>query len=132
MRVHVLYEADGICNISFEVKDTGIGISDEAGSTMFKPFVKNVESNQKQTDGLGLYVTQRLIHQMRGSMKYSSILGIGSVFKIRIPSDKIPNCVSRRLMEGKQGPVTSNKCNSSIGLHRKAAQFESSITTTPC
>jgi len=51
LAVDLTSEKDGVYNISFEVKDTGIGISDEAAKTLFKPFISRVISDRKATDG---------------------------------------------------------------------------------
>ena len=51
MSVALAYERDGLYYISFEIKDTGVGITDEAAKTLFKPFVSDSISDRKPSDG---------------------------------------------------------------------------------
>ncbi|KAK6521814.1 hypothetical protein TWF506_002018 [Arthrobotrys conoides] len=85
LRVYVVSTQGSTCRICFEVKDTGIGISEEAGKSIFKPFAEDDETGRRPTDGLGLYVTQKIVKQLGGSLDFFSTLGIGSVFKITFP-----------------------------------------------
>lgn len=85
LRVYVVSTQGSTCKICFEVKDTGIGISEEAGKSIFKPFVGDDETGRRPTDGLGLYVTQKIVKQLGGNLNFFSTLGIGSVFKITFP-----------------------------------------------
>ncbi|KAF3914115.1 hypothetical protein AA313_de0206698 [Arthrobotrys entomopaga] len=85
IRVYVVSTQASTCKICFEIKDTGIGISEEAGKSIFKPFAEDDETGRKPTDGLGLYVTQKIVKQLGGNLDFFSTLGIGSVFKITFP-----------------------------------------------
>ncbi|KAK6349478.1 hypothetical protein TWF696_005762 [Orbilia brochopaga] len=85
LRVYLVSNQGSTCKICFEVKDTGIGISEEAGKSIFKPFSEDDETGRKPIDGLGLYVTQKIVKQLGGSIDFFSTLGIGSVFKITFP-----------------------------------------------
>ncbi|EPS35189.1 hypothetical protein H072_11527 [Dactylellina haptotyla CBS 200.50] len=85
LRVYVVSTQGSTCKICFEVKDTGIGISEEAGKSIFKPFAEDDETGRKPTDGLGLYITQKIVKQLGGNLDFFSTLGIGSVFKITFP-----------------------------------------------
>ncbi|KAK6542839.1 hypothetical protein TWF694_006780 [Orbilia ellipsospora] len=85
IRVYVVSTQGSTCKICFEIKDTGIGISEEAGKSIFKPFAEDDETGRKPTDGLGLYVTQKIVKQLGGNLDFFSTLGIGSVFKITFP-----------------------------------------------
>ncbi|KAJ6264995.1 hypothetical protein Dda_1150 [Drechslerella dactyloides] len=85
LRVYLVSAHGQLCKICFEIKDTGIGISEEAGKSIFKPFAEDDETGRKPTDGLGLYITQKIVKQLGGSIDFFSTLGIGSVFKITFP-----------------------------------------------
>ncbi|KAK6362280.1 hypothetical protein TWF730_005976 [Orbilia blumenaviensis] len=91
LRVYVVSTQGSTCKICFEIKDTGIGISEEAGKSIFKPFAEDDETGRKPTDGLGLYVTQKIVKQLGGTLDFFSTLGIGSVFKITFPFIRDPN-----------------------------------------
>ncbi|KAF3090724.1 hypothetical protein TWF569_000258 [Orbilia oligospora] len=101
LRVYVVSTQGSTCRICFEIKDTGIGISEEAGKSIFKPFAEDDETGRKPTDGLGLYVTQKIVKQLGGSLDFFSTLGIGSVFKITFPFIRDSNAK----LPGTQGKV---------------------------
>ena len=69
----------------FEVEDHGMGIPMEDQKHLFTRFFRahNVE-NIKGT-GLGLHIVQRYLDLLNGSIEFTSELGAGSVFRIRLP-----------------------------------------------
>ncbi|WP_434354775.1 PAS domain S-box protein [Parasalinivibrio latis] len=69
------------------VKDTGIGMSEEIQKTLFNEFTMADQSFARKHEGtgLGLAISKRLIGMMNGSIHVSSILGEGSVFTIEFP-----------------------------------------------
>ena len=69
----------------FEVKDHGMGIPIEDQKHLFTRFFRahNVE-NIKGT-GLGLHIVQRYLDLLNGSIEFTSELGEGSIFRIRLP-----------------------------------------------
>lgn len=75
-------------DLCFEVQDTGIGISSENVSLLFKPFSQvlssDSHSDQKGT-GLGLHLCREILELMGGTIWVESELGVGSTFKGRIP-----------------------------------------------
>ncbi len=73
--------------ILLSVSDTGIGISDQQSRHLFSEFTQADSSTTKnyQGTGLGLALSQRFCELMGGHITFSSKLGKGSVFTIRIP-----------------------------------------------
>ncbi len=72
--------------IHFAVKDTGIGISEEAMSKLFVPF-KQAESSTSRKfggTGLGLAISNRLIEAMGSKIKVESQEGAGATFSFEI------------------------------------------------
>ncbi len=67
--------------LRFEIIDTGVGMSHEELSTIFKPFeqVGDIKSRAAGT-GLGLSISSQLVQLMGGQLKVKSTLGIGSIF----------------------------------------------------
>jgi signal transduction histidine kinase/CheY-like chemotaxis protein len=77
-------ERDGQCSI--EVKDTGIGISEDQLEDIFKEFhqVKSPGGN-KEGFGLGLAIVKRLTELLKHSIEVYSDPGKGSCFRVRMP-----------------------------------------------
>lgn len=80
-------------NLTFEVHDTGRGISEEQAQSLFQPFVQaDISATRKfGGTGIGLVLTKRLCEAMGGDFELvQSKLGEGSVFRakiqVRIPS----------------------------------------------
>jgi len=69
----------------FEVEDTGVGIAPEEIDTLFAAFVQT-ESGRKSAEGtgLGLSITRRFVQLMGGNITVSSVLGKGTIFKMKI------------------------------------------------
>ncbi|MCB0191040.1 MAG: hybrid sensor histidine kinase/response regulator [Anaerolineae bacterium] len=73
--------------IHFTVWDTGIGISLEQLSQLFKPFVQldSRLSREYSGTGLGLVLTQRIAEMHGGSVSVESKVGQGSRFTVSLP-----------------------------------------------
>jgi signal transduction histidine kinase/ActR/RegA family two-component response regulator len=72
--------------LRFEVTDTGIGMSQESMSRLFKPFSQVNSSLAKAAEGtgLGLAISQRLARMLGGSITVASVLGKGSTFSATV------------------------------------------------
>ena len=73
--------------LSFEVSDTGIGMSPEQLDKVFKEFTQ-AEGNTTAKfggTGLGLSITKQLIEMMGGTVSVESTVGKGSTFQLRVP-----------------------------------------------
>ncbi|MEY2631621.1 MAG: hypothetical protein RIR00_275 [Pseudomonadota bacterium] len=68
---------------TFEVSDTGPGISPEDLERIFEPFARG-SSAQAGGSGVGLTIARMLTDLMGGEMQVSSTLGAGSLFRIRL------------------------------------------------
>jgi two-component system sensor histidine kinase BarA len=73
----------GLC---IHVQDTGIGISDSQRRQLFQAFNQADSSISRRYGGtgLGLVITQKLVHQMSGDIELYSELGSGSVFSFTL------------------------------------------------
>jgi PAS domain S-box-containing protein len=73
--------------LQFVVRDTGIGIASENQDRLFKPFSQIDASNTRRYGGagLGLAISQSLVHLMGGRIEVSSALGTGSEFRFEVP-----------------------------------------------
>lgn len=72
----------------FQIEDTGIGISEEQISTLFKTFQQLEKSRQRTHGGigLGLALTKQLVELHQGTIEVESSLDQGSVFTICLPN----------------------------------------------
>lgn len=64
-----------------EIKDDGIGISPEEMKKIFNPFF----TRKAEGTGLGLPITQRILHQHNGIIDVESQEGVGTSFYVKIP-----------------------------------------------
>lgn len=77
-------------NIIIEIKDTGIGISENDQHRVFNKFVQ-VDNTQTRVHigvGIGLPIAKGLVELINGSIEFASELNIGSSFRIILPLTK--------------------------------------------
>jgi CheY-like chemotaxis protein len=75
------------CSLSFTIKDSGIGMSEEQLKSIFQPFVQANETINRRFggSGLGLSIVKGLVEKMGGTLDVTSILHKGSTFTATIP-----------------------------------------------
>jgi len=68
------------------VQDSGVGITPEQQQNIFKPFERlGRENGPIPGSGIGLLISQKIMHALQGSIHFESELGKGSRFWIDIP-----------------------------------------------
>lgn len=77
--------------LSFEVQDSGIGISPTDADRLFHPFTQVDESVTRRQGGtgLGLVITRRLAEMMGGDVSFTSVPGQGSTFSLYIAAETV-------------------------------------------
>jgi two-component system sensor histidine kinase/response regulator len=75
--------------LTFSVRDTGIGIPESHLPTLFDPFTQVDSSNARRFGGagLGLTISRRLVRMMGGDLTVESTEGAGSTFRFNVELD---------------------------------------------
>ena len=83
----MLIETDGMVNMFFSVKDTGIGISEENQDKIFNSFEQADEKTMRKYGGtgLGLSISRSLVGLLGGRLEVTSVPGKGSEFYFTLP-----------------------------------------------
>jgi len=90
-------ETDEAIALRFSVRDTGIGIPEEAQKRLFQSFTQADTSMARRFggSGLGLAICRKMVDLMGGSLGVASKLGEGSTFWFVLPFDRLkPHHVS--------------------------------------
>ena len=74
-------------NLFIQVKDSGIGISEEDQEKIFQKFFrgKNAEAKEEIGSGLGLFAVEKIAEKHNGAVSFESELGHGSTFTMKLP-----------------------------------------------
>ena len=80
---------DGRISTTYQVEDTGCGMSEEFRRKIFDPFSQEHSgiSQGSQGTGLGMSISFLLAKQMGGTLDVTSRLGKGSCFTFRVTSE---------------------------------------------
>jgi len=70
-----------------QVEDTGIGIAEGDLEHVFERFWRGEKSRSRSTGGtgIGLAIVKGLAQAHRGEVHVSSVLGVGSTFRVTLP-----------------------------------------------
>jgi len=89
LNVYILRQNETSIDCQFEVKDTGIGITQSKLASVFDSFtqVNGAKENSLHGVGLGLSIVKKLIQLMDGKIKVKSELGQGTTFLVNLSFD---------------------------------------------
>ncbi|MGE8501983.1 MAG: response regulator [Pseudomonas sp.] len=107
--------------ISIRVRDTGIGIAEDAQNRIFQPFAQAEVGITREYGGtgLGLALTRRLCEAMHGTLSLQSKEGFGSEFCAELP---LPAHIEQALRPNLQGRIVALTPASS-GLQQMLGQW---------
>jgi len=92
MHVSAQSESETRVRLKFSIRDTGIGIPQEAQARIFESFTQGDQSTTRRFGGTGLGTTiaKQLVGLMRGNIGLESAVGLGSTFWVELDLDKQP------------------------------------------
>lgn len=138
----------GLIDCSFEVVDTGIGMSPNFQKKMFEPFTQELtnplRSSQMSGTGLGLSIVKRLINMLGGKISVKSDIGKGTTISVHMElpaatKEQIEQMISKtkkdsrlenHTLSGKALLAEDNELNMEIAL-RLLEQFGLTVETAP-
>lgn len=82
--------ANGVPVYEYTIADNGIGMSDEFQQHLYEPFCREEQQVEGASSGTGLGapIAKQLVELMGGTMSFTSVLGQGTTFTIRLPFEK--------------------------------------------
>lgn len=81
---YTTYNEQGKDFLQIEVKDTGIGISQDTLKNIYQPFWQ-LDSLKNNGTGLGLTLCKRLVEFLNGKIELKSKFGKGTIVKVTVP-----------------------------------------------
>ena len=81
---------DGVPVYEYMIADNGIGMSEEFQQHLYEPFSREEQQVEGASSGTGLgaSIAKQLVELMGGTMSFTSTLGQGTTFTIRLPFKK--------------------------------------------
>lgn len=81
---------DGVPVYEYTIADNGIGMSEEFQQHLYEPFCREEQQVEGASSGTGLGapIAKQLVELMGGTMNFTSTLGQGTTFTIRLPFEK--------------------------------------------
>lgn len=82
--------ADGVPVYEYTIADNGISMSEEFQQHLYEPFCREEQQVEGASSGTGLGapIAKQLVELMGGTMSFTSVLGRGTTFTIRLPFEK--------------------------------------------
>jgi signal transduction histidine kinase/DNA-binding response OmpR family regulator len=106
LNTHLEKTGDAKCVVKIEVVDTGIGISPEQQSRLFRSFeqAENSTSRRFGGTGLGLAISKNIVEMMGGKIWVESELGKGSAFVFTVELEQAPETEKTAVSYGQRPP----------------------------
>lgn len=93
LKIKSIVDQEEACRIRFEIKDSGIGISEDKIEKIFQSFTQaNADTSRKYGGtGLGLSIVKNLLNLLGSNIEVSSIENEGSTFSFELNLEKCLN-----------------------------------------
>jgi len=106
--VAVIVEPGTGDEITFQVRDTGIGITEDAQARIFAEFEQADGGSTRRFGGtgLGLAISKRIVERMGGRIGVTSLPGVGSTFTFAVPLARAADAGSARVAAPNLSRVT--------------------------
>lgn len=90
---------DGRVRLTYQVSDTGIGMSEDFQTNMYDMFVREKDGriDKTQGTGLGLAIVKQMVELMHGTITCESAVGEGTVFTVILELEKAQEQAYREL-----------------------------------
>jgi signal transduction histidine kinase len=103
------FEGPRIC---FDVRDTGVGLSEEQIGRLFEPFCQvETTAHRFVGTGLGLTISKRLARLLGGDITVKSQLGAGSTFTLTIETGLSGGASIGGVEDASQAPPASRSAS---------------------
>lgn len=88
LHASVTPENEALCHVCFTVTDTGMGITPETLTKLFRPFEQGAAEVARKTGGtgLGLAICRGLAERMGGTVSLASEKGVGTTASFELPA----------------------------------------------
>lgn len=121
--------------ISFLIRDTGMGIAPDAQQRIFREFEQAGEEIAREYGGtgLGLAISERIVRRMGGRIALESAIGRGTTFEVSIPleaADTSAPAASMPDLTGKAIMVVTPHAIASSLLSRRLARWGAQVCET--
>jgi PAS domain S-box-containing protein len=74
--------------VEIEVRDQGIGISEDDQKKIFEPFHRGANASNIKGTGLGLYIARKAVDTLGGEMKIQTAVNAGTTIIVKFPLSK--------------------------------------------
>ena len=103
-------------HLILKIEDTGSGMTPEEQKLIFEEFTRLKSHSAIEGTGLGLTITLKLIHLLRGEMKLQSQPGKGSCFTIILPLKKAAVSHAPAAVPPPAVPEESPECSGDVAV----------------
>jgi PAS domain S-box-containing protein len=121
-------------DITFKVRDTGIGIAPAEHARIFREFEQGESGAASDGTGLGLAISRQIVERMGGAIAVESMPGAGALFEftINLPAaDEMPAMFATPDLTGHAVLVVAPAAIEATLLARRLTHWGASVTVVP-